>query len=172
MPTPFRPRLLRPALPDDAADVARLLIEVRRAFVPYAPLAHADDEVRSRVAERLVPAGGVTIAHEGDAVAGMIAVVAGDRAVPSWIEQMAVEPALVGRGIGTALLGHVLATLPHPVRLYTFQENAKARRFDERNGFQAIAFSEGAGNEERCPDVLLARRIGGCDRDDGSGRAP
>jgi GNAT superfamily N-acetyltransferase len=73
----------------------------------------------------------------------------------SWIDQMYLDPTHVGRGIGALLLAHALATLPRPIRLYTFQRNEGARRFYERHGFRAVEFSDGSGNEERCPDVLF-----------------
>ena len=44
--------------------------------------------------------------------------------------------------------------LRDPIRLYTFQTNAGARRFYERYGFRAIRFTDGRANEEHCPDVL------------------
>lgn len=44
--------------------------------------------------------------------------------------------------------------LPPPIRLYTFQCNQPARIFFERRGFGAIAFGDGSGNEEKCPDIL------------------
>ena len=37
--------------------------------------------------------------------------------------------------------------------LWTFQQNAGARRFYERHGLAAIEFTEGEGNEEKTPDV-------------------
>ncbi len=67
---------------------------------------------------------------------------------------MSVDPSLVGRGIGSGLLAHALKTLGRPICLYTFQENRGARRFYERHGFVAVEFTDGQGNEERCPDVL------------------
>ena len=67
---------------------------------------------------------------------------------------MAVDPALVNQGIGTSLLAQALRTLALPIRLYTFQANAGARRFYERHGFIPIEFTDGQGNEEHCPDVL------------------
>lgn len=45
-------------------------------------------------------------------------------------------------------------TRPFPIRLYTFQQNAGARRFYGRSGFASIQFTDGSANEERCPDVL------------------
>ncbi|RQP21430.1 N-acetyltransferase [Albitalea terrae] len=67
---------------------------------------------------------------------------------------MSVDPRSVNRGIGSLLLAHALRTLAPPIRLYTFQANAGARRFYERHGFEPIEFTDGQGNEERCPDVL------------------
>lgn len=60
----------------------------------------------------------------------------------------------VGRGIGNALLDHTRRSLVEPIRLLTFQANALAKRFYEERGFRAVAFSDGAENEEHCPDVL------------------
>ena len=42
---------------------------------------------------------------------------------------------------------------PEASSLWTFQVNARARRFYERNGFVAVEFTEGSGNQERQPDV-------------------
>jgi GNAT superfamily N-acetyltransferase len=72
----------------------------------------------------------------------------------SWVRQMAVDPALVNQGIGTLLLKHAVSTLAPPIRLYTFQANAAARRFYERHGFVPVKFTNGRTNEEHCPDVL------------------
>ena len=44
--------------------------------------------------------------------------------------------------------------LPRPLQLHTFQAKRHARAFYERQGFVAVAFSAGAANEERRPDVL------------------
>jgi GNAT superfamily N-acetyltransferase len=75
-----------------------------------------------------------------------------------WIEQLYLAPAAVGQGLGSRLLALALAELPGPVRLWTFQANTGARRFYERQGFSAIEFGDGSGNEEGCPDVLYERR--------------
>ena len=48
--------------------------------------------------------------------------------------------------------------LPSPIRLYTFQENQRARAFYERRGFNAVKLSDGSGNEEKCPDILYEWR--------------
>jgi GNAT superfamily N-acetyltransferase len=144
--------LLRAATIDDATRIADLLIDTRKAFMPYAPSAHTEAEVRAWVASELVPTGGVVVAEVDGTVVGAMAVATA--AGVSWINQMAVQPALVGRGLGTHLLAHAVGSLEPPIRLWTFQQNTGARRFYERNGFVAIEFTDGQGNEERCPDVL------------------
>jgi GNAT superfamily N-acetyltransferase len=143
---------LRPAAPADAARIADILLAARAAFLPYAPSPHTDDEVRAWVLDVLVPRETVTVASLYDRIAGIIAAHEADAI--TWITQLYLDPSLVGRGIGSRLLAHALATAPRPVRLYTFQQNAGARRFYERHGFAPIAFADGSGNEERCPDVL------------------
>lgn len=144
--------MLRAAVAEDSAHVAEVLLASRKAFLPYAPLAHTDTEVRKWVREVLVPAGNVTVACAGSVVVGVLATVREPDV--SWIDQLYVMPGHTGQGIGSALLAHALAALEPPVRLYTFQANTRARSFYERHGFHAIAFSDGAANEERCPDVL------------------
>jgi GNAT superfamily N-acetyltransferase len=144
--------VLRPATSADVPRVAALLIETRREFMPYAPSMHPDPEVCEWVATILVPSGGVTVAVMHGRVAAAMATAQSKRV--SWIQQMAVDPVLVNRGIGTLLLRHAMHTLPRPIRLWTFQANSGARGFYERHGFVPIQFTDGQANEERCPDVL------------------
>lgn len=148
--------IVRPAAVQDAAAVADVLCESRGKFVAFAPMTHTRDEVREWLAGALIPAGGVHVATDGSQVVAMLAIShAGDA---SWIDQPYVLPGRTGQGIGAQLLQAAHTMLRPPVRLYTFQANAGARRFYARHGYQAIAFSDGSGNEERCPDVLLEWR--------------
>lgn len=143
---------LRAAVAADGQRVAQILIDVRFAFMPYAPLVHSREEVRSWVDAVLISSGGTVIAELKGSLIGVMATEQAPSC--SWITQMAVDPGHVGRGIGSILLDHALRVLPRPIRLYTFQENAGARRFYERRGFRPIALTNGRANEERCPDVL------------------
>lgn len=147
---------IRPATANDAAAVAEVYLRSRKTFLPYAPLAHSDDEVRAWVWDILIPGGNVTVVDDHGIILGML--VTGYHQGVAWIDQLYLDPAAVGQGIGTRLLLHALAHLPPPVRLYTFQANAGARRFYERNGFIALEFTNGQGNEEKCPDVLYEWR--------------
>ena len=147
--------IVRPATDADAEGVASVYLASRKAFVAFAPLAHADDDVRRWIANLLIPGGGVSVAVAGgsnEAVVGMMAVSKQDGV--GWIDQLYLLPSIVNRGVGTRLIELARESLGSPIRLYTFQENAGARRFYERHGFRAIAFSDGSANEEHCPDVL------------------
>lgn len=143
---------LRAVTAADAPAVAEVLISSRRELLPFAPLAHGDDEVRLWVTEHLVPAGGVTVAERDGHVVGMLALSADADA--GWIEQLYVHPAEVGAGIGRQLLRQALATARRPLRLWTFQANVAARDFYEKHGFVAIDATDGQANEEGRPDVL------------------
>ena len=147
--------MLRPACPEDAAAVADVLIESRKAFSPFAPTTHEPEEVRGWVAQYLVPSGGVTVATSEGAVIAVLAISEDEAA--SWIDQLYVLPGFENLGLGTSLLRHAHAITRKPVRLYTFHQNSGARRFYERHGYRAIAMSDGQNNEEGCPDVLYER---------------
>ena len=74
-----------------------------------------------------------------------------------WIDQLYVDPALTGRGIGAALIDHAKRQRPAGLKLWTFQSNLDARRFYEARGFVATAVTSG-DNEERWPDVCYEWR--------------
>jgi GNAT superfamily N-acetyltransferase len=144
--------MLRSALAEDASAVAEVLVESRRAFLPFAPSPHAPANVQDWVATQLIPAGRVTVAVQEGRVVAVLAVSEDEDA--GWIDQLYVRPGFVNQGIGSALLQLAHESIKRPIRLLTFQQNVGARRFYERHGYQAITFSDGQGNEEKCPDVL------------------
>jgi GNAT superfamily N-acetyltransferase len=59
-----------------------------------------------------------------------------------------------GQGVGFVLLGEVQA-LRDRLSLWTFQANTGAQRFYRRAGFVEVERTDGAGNEERLPDVRM-----------------
>jgi GNAT superfamily N-acetyltransferase len=149
--------VLRPATLSDSVQVADILIESRAAFMPYAPSAYPESDIRSWVQEHLIPSGRVTVAELDDGVSGLVATSVEEGI--TWIDQMWVRPTKVGLGIGSLLLHHIVRSAPTKLRLYTFQENLGARRFYERNGFRAVKFTDGRDNEELCPDVLYESNL-------------
>jgi len=143
----------RPATLDDADDIADVLIESRRAFLPYAPSAHTDAEVHDYARTYLIPQTQVTVPVVGGRVVGLMALKRADGC--GWVEQLFLRPEAVGQGIGSQLVEQAKAALGPPIRLWTFQQNVGARNFYRRHGFRVVTFTDGAANEERCPDVLF-----------------
>jgi GNAT superfamily N-acetyltransferase len=150
---------IRAATVDDADFVADVYLRSRKELVACAPLVHSDDDVRDWIRRHLIPAGRTSVAVADGLVIGLLVISTGSDC--SWIDQLYVHPAWVGRGIGTRLLEFAQSQLRGRIRLYTFECNERARRFYEHRGFEAIAFRDGSGNEERRPDVLYEWRPGG-----------
>lgn len=69
-------------------------------------------------------------------------------------------PAARGRGIGARLLAKAKAAEPL-LSLWTFQANTRAIAFYRREGFTEAERTDGAGNDERLPDVRLVWQAGG-----------
>lgn len=153
---PMTDVLFRPATAADSSRIADILFVSRRTFLPWLPSTRTDDEMRRWISGVLVPGGGVTVAEEEGELIGMMALSRNDEI--SWVDQLYLTPHAVNRGIGTRLLKLGLEHLEPPVRLFTFQQNSRARRFYERHGFRPIAFTNGAANEEHFPDVLYELR--------------
>jgi GNAT superfamily N-acetyltransferase len=59
-----------------------------------------------------------------------------------------------GRGLGKQLMDRVKGIEPR-LELWCFQENTRARAFYAREGFQEVELTDGAGNDEKLPDVRL-----------------
>ena len=142
----------RRATVGDVDSVGDVYLRSRKELVSCAPLAHSDEDVRDWIRRRLIPAGHTTVAVADGLIIGLLAVSRGIEC--SWIDQLYLLPTWVGRGIGSRFVELAQSELPSPIRLYTFQCNERARRFYERRGFKAIAFGDGSGNEEKCPDIL------------------
>ncbi|RUW49026.1 GNAT family N-acetyltransferase [Mesorhizobium sp. M8A.F.Ca.ET.021.01.1.1] len=141
---------LRPAVASDAAAIARILRAALNSF-DWMPVIHTPAEDLAFVRDIVLPNQQVTVAEDGADIVGFIAVI-GD-----WVEQLYLDPASTGQGIGSRLLMDATAALPQ-VKLHCFQANTGARRFYERHGFQAKAFGDGTTNEEGLPDILYVRR--------------
>ena len=74
------------------------------------------------------------------------------------LDHLYVGPAHQGQGVGSLLLAKAKALRPAGLRLYAFQRNRRARAFYEARGFAPVGFSDGAGNQEKEPDVLYEWR--------------
>ena len=137
---------LRPATYDDAPAMSRILWDCFEISLPFLPQLHTPEEHVSYVRERLLPEHEVWVAELAGEVVGYIGFREG------WIQHLFIHPTAQGQGIGPALLAKALED-GAPRQLWTFQQNVRARRFYEARGFRAVEFTDGAGNEEKTPDV-------------------
>lgn len=139
--------VLRPATADDAPDLARIMGDWIDQ-TPWRPRLHSRDGDLRHLA-RVIGEMQVTVAHEGEAPLGFLAL-EGDE-----VDKLYVDGPARGRGLGKLLLDHAKGQVAR-LGLWTFQANTGARRFYAREGFCEVRLTDGAGNEEKLPDAWLA----------------
>src|SRR5689334_16801454 len=88
---------LRPAIGSDAAAIARLMRAALGSF-DWMPVIHTPAEDLAFIRDIVLPRQQVTVAEAGKEIVGFIAV-SGD-----WVEQLYLDPAWTGQGIGSRLL--------------------------------------------------------------------
>ncbi len=142
--------MIRRASIEDAERIATLF---RRSFgtLDFLPTLHTADEDRAFIA-RVVTKQEVWVWEADDRVLGFIAL------EERMLNHIYVEPAMHGRGIGSALFAHAQARRPEGFRFWVFQRNENARRFYDRRGARVVELTDGSGNEEREPDALYEWR--------------
>ena len=139
---------------DDASALADLYSDARRAAIPQMPPAiHSDEEHRDYYARRLADDEiTVWVAESGAEPLGFA------MCTPTFLDGLYVRPDLKGQGIGTLLLDVVEATHPEGYELWVFESNTGAQRLYERRGLVVVERTDGAGNEEKAPDLRMAWR--------------
>lgn len=142
--------LIRLVAADEALAAADLYIASRAgagSLIP--PSMHDDEDVRRWMRDDFFPRAEIWFAvDEDDAPLGILSLEGDD-----WLEQLYVLPQAQGQGIARALVEHAKLQRPAGLQLWAFESNAPARAFYEANGFVAVEFTDGAGNEERASDV-------------------
>jgi ribosomal protein S18 acetylase RimI-like enzyme len=122
----------------------------RTAFdqaLPWLAGLHTAEEDRWFYRERMFSRCELWGTFAGSGMSGVIAFRKG------WIDQLYVLPEAQGQGAGSALLQVAKSSFDR-LQLFTFQRNARARRFYEARGFRLVEETDGAGNEEKEPDAL------------------
>ena len=154
-------RIRRPLAAQFAADAdatATMYIASRRAMLPGLKEPHTEAETRTWMRDVVFTRHSVRLADVDGEIIGFAA------RDGAWLMNLYVKPGWTGRGVGSKLLEVVLneaAGATPMLRLHTFARNEGARRFYERQGFVAVAFGDGGGNEEGEPDVRYERATRG-----------
>lgn len=143
--------VVRQARSKDAPECAHVFLRSRRFGLPQVPLVHDDRDVRRWMADEVVGRTDMWVADVDGVIAGLL-VLSHDRS-GSWVEHLYLDPSWIGRGLGDRFVDLAKQRAPGGLQLWTFQSNDPARRFYERHGFVAEELTDGAGNEERHPDV-------------------
>jgi GNAT superfamily N-acetyltransferase len=140
---------IRRAGGDDAEAVAGVLIRSRRdAGAAIPPGVHPDHAVRDWVRTVVIPQHETWLAEDLDgAPVGVLVLHDG------WIDQLYIEAARTGQGLGARLVALAKERCPGGLQLWTFASNTAAQRFYRRHGFVVAEETDGAGNEEQAPDV-------------------
>jgi GNAT superfamily N-acetyltransferase len=111
------------------------------------PVLHTPEEDLNFYSTAVFPHSELWLLEYSGIVAGFIAI------RPGWVDHLYIHPGCQRRGLGSNLLAVVKAS-SRTVRAWTFQCNTGARRFYELHGFRVERETDGAGNEEKQPDVL------------------
>jgi len=138
--------MLRRATAEDADAIAAIFTAARdeQRFIPAL---HTPEEHQWFFREVVLPEQEVWIAEEDGAAVGFAAL------NQDLLGHIYVHPTYQGRGIGRVLFEKVKERRPSGFTLWTHQPNEGARRFYEREGLAAVELTDGAGNEEKVPDV-------------------
>jgi ribosomal protein S18 acetylase RimI-like enzyme len=141
---------IRSARSDDVEAIADVHLDSRREAMPWLPVLHSREETIAYFAGHVLVYEEVLVAEVNELVVGFIAL-EGDH-----VDHLYIAPSYQGRGIGNKLLTMAKELRPSGLTLWTFQRNARARRFYEARGFVASEFTDGSRNEEGESDVLYA----------------
>jgi ribosomal protein S18 acetylase RimI-like enzyme len=139
---------VRRARIEDLPDIAKIHRLAFFGAMPQMPVLHTPAEDLNFYSTAVFPHSDIWLAELSGMVVGFIAF------RPGWVDHLYVHPNCQRRGLGARLLS--VAKIACPVlRLWTFRCNGPGRRFYEKAGFRVERETDGAGNEEKQPDILF-----------------
>ncbi len=143
--------VLREARSSDASGCAAVHLRSRAFALPDLPELHDASDIRRWMGDEVIGHADVHVADLGGIIVGQLALTS--ERDGGWVDHLYIDPAWIGRGLGDKFMAIAKQRQPDGLQLWTFQSNEPAQRFYERHGFIAVERTDGAGNEERAPDV-------------------
>ena len=137
---------LRSATAGDADAIAEVYCASFR-LLTFLPMLHTEAEYRSFIGNVMLRDCDVIVAEDNSGIVSFLARQGEE------VRLLYTRPDRVGLGAGTQLIEAAKKSGVAALELWCFQANTRARRFYEARGFRAIRFTDGAGNEEKTPDV-------------------
>jgi GNAT superfamily N-acetyltransferase len=116
-------------------------------LLTFVPMLHTVEEDRSFIANVIFRDCEVIVAEDDSGIVSFLARQGEE------VRLLYTRPDRVGRGAGTLLIEAAKKSGVNALELWCFQANTRARRFYEARGFRAVRFTDGAGNEEKTPDI-------------------
>jgi GNAT superfamily N-acetyltransferase len=139
---------LRRATANDADAAAAVFTESRRdAGGAIPPSVHTPEDDRWFVREVLIGERETWIAIEGSQILGLLTLHA------DFIDQLYVASTVQGCGHGTRFVELAKKLRPDGLQLWAFASNRAAQAFYMKHGFVEVERTDGAGNEEKAPDI-------------------
>jgi ribosomal protein S18 acetylase RimI-like enzyme len=93
-------------------------------------------DLRRRVDAEMASEWKVTVADQSGDVIGFAAIKPNDAV----LDQLFVQPGLIGGGLGRALLEHCMRAMPHGFTLHTASSNNRACKFYEKAGLRFLRY--------------------------------
>jgi GNAT superfamily N-acetyltransferase len=137
-------------VPADVAQIAAVQVAAR-AVAAMPPGIHGPEEVRDYLAANFATAES-WVAEDAGRVVGYA------RFTRTWLNDLYVDPAHQGAGVGGALLDLAKARLRDGFSLWVFEQNTPARAFYTARGLVEREHTDGSDNEERAPDLRMEWR--------------
>lgn len=138
---------LRAGSPTDAGKVGAILTEFAETTA-WMPCLHTGAQDIAHAGE-LIDRGWVMVAEKDADVVGFAASDGQD------LIALYVSAVARGQGVGGALIGWLQTRKPR-LELWTFEANTRAQGFYVRHGFKEVSRTDGAGNDEKLPDIKFA----------------
>ena len=143
--------ILRRADRWECEQIAKVSRASRQHFLPYLPDLHSIEEDVAYFSNVVLRESEVWCAEQHNTLVGFCAF------RERWLDHLYCLPGYVGHGAGTKLLNKAKEGQAE-LSLWVFQQNDRAIRVYERNGFVKVSETDGSGCEEKLPDALYTWR--------------